>query len=213
MITDVQYVIENGILISYSSDGNPENVTFDAIKEYVSEDDVEGGIAYIINDDQILFSVMVAGGQDGFLFIWNCKEHKIVHASNAPFCVAANMYNDTIFYLCEVSYYAMPVHYEVFRIHGGTIDVNDHGHQVFCREPRKIISRQTSDSLDICFDNQSLIVMCGNNKYVFVDNIFDPQIEIPQAGYEHLYKALETVQEKSLHGDMSDFRMIEDMLL
>lgn len=94
----------------------------------------------------------------------------------------------------------------------GTIDITNNGQEVFCKEPRRIVSRQSSEKMDIIFDNQALVINCRSNKYYFVENVFDPQNEVPKSGYEHYYDALVTVQENALHGEMNDYRMIEDML-
>lgn len=100
MLTDLQYVADNGTLIEYKDDGKTNSILFSDVIGYwdnANEEKFEGGVSCVINDSQILFTIMVASGQGGVLFIWDVQSRKIVHASNAYFCVAANIYNDKLF--------------------------------------------------------------------------------------------------------------------
>lgn len=171
MITNLDYIAENGVLMTYNISGLQDKISFSDITplwDNATEELFEGGKAYIYDDDLILFTFMVAGGQDGIIVLWDARKRKAVHVSNAAFCVAATISNEQLLYLCEVSYFAMPTHYCVYAVKLGTMDVANEGNQIYCECPRKV--EAANDGFSILTEGKKRRVTIGGIEYEYTAN-------------------------------------------
>lgn len=208
MINNIKYVADRDIIISYEIDGEADTVLFSDIKkywEYASSEEFESGQAWYIDNNKIMFTIMIASAQAGVIVIWNAMEKRVEHISNADFCIDAKIKGNMIYQLKEISFYGMPTHYCVETISVGIKDFTMKGDQLYCQNPRKISVKNADSLLKLRFAGDSLLIDNEKENFSFVDNVNDNKFRFCAEGYENIYRMLETVQDKALHNDLVEY--------
>lgn len=189
MITNISYPGENGVLIEADVDGIHEQIKFSDVLpywSYATEDDFEGGRAYV-KDDYIIFTILVASSQGGVIVVWDTKKKGIVHISNGDYCTAVAIYNDTLFYLCNVYDFVTPSHYQMYSISLNTMDVSDCGKRLYCQNPCKIEEKSIND-IDLKVNEHGIQVIINREKtYTYSDTIEETINTVRNENYSWLY--------------------------
>ena len=117
MIETVNYIANNGILISGIANGKEYDIKFDEIRsywDYATEDDFEGGTAKPFGD-KILFTVLTASSQGGIVVLWDVPKRAIEHISECSYSVAVDIHNNDIYSLHCVSNYNMTANFKLYK--------------------------------------------------------------------------------------------------
>lgn len=161
---EIKYVGRRGVLIRVKDGDEVREIRFSDIKpywHYAMESCFEGGKA-ILKDDIIIFSIVTAGGQGEVIVGWDLVQNKVVHISNAEYCIDFAVYKDMLYMLFDVNNYNTPSNICVYRIPFGTMDINAEGKKLRSEEPIKIYGEP---ALEV--SEKGIIVASKNARFVF----------------------------------------------
>ena len=179
MIENLNYKAESGVLIEADINGVHKEILFSDIEkywDYATEDDFESGRVYV-HDNQIVFTILVAGGQGGVIAAWDTEKECVTHISDGSYCQALYVHDDKIWYLCDVSNFMIPSHLQMYVIPLYTMDANKDGKRIFCQSPCQIYDRGCSyKTIDVKVSDEAGILVKADSKIYRYSESLDPDV-------------------------------------
>lgn len=161
---EIKYVGRRGVLIRVTDGDEVSEIRFSDIKpywQYAMESHFEGGKA-ILKDDIIIFSIITAGGQGEVIVGWDLVQNKVVHISNADYCIDFAVYKNMLYMLFDVNNFNTPSNICVYRIPLGTMDTNAEGAKLRSEETIKIYGEP-----ELEVSENGIVVASKNARFVF----------------------------------------------
>lgn len=170
MIENVKFNGSNDILIEYDFNAKHKNILFSELEVYWSsatEELFEGGSA-VVHNNTIIFTFMIASCQGGVIVVYDVESEAIIHISEGAYCIKTTVFGDYIYYLCEVSNYSVPCHYQVFAVKYGTKDATEQGYRLHSEYPCRIYGNHVeSMQLDVNADGIRIVINDGKRDTVY----------------------------------------------
>ena len=125
-ITNLQFILKDGVLLTYDNNDQEHQILFSAISKYWSylEDLFEGGTAKVVGN-YIIGTGLGASGQTGIVFIWDTEKDKLVHISEGAFAMDASILDNQVYVISETVIFGQRSHFELCRASFGTMNANE----------------------------------------------------------------------------------------
>ena len=191
MVKNLEYKASNGILIEADVNYVHKVIRFSDIEplwDHANEDEFEDGRVYAIGSN-IVFTILVAGRQGGVIVVWNTEKECVTHISEASYCQALYIFENEIFYLCDVSNFVVPSHLQMYVIPLGTMGAQKEGKRIYCQSPCKVYDRDNNyETIDIKVSAESgILVKIDDKIYKFSESPDSPTLSKYNVEYSHLY--------------------------
>ena len=124
MIDNLKILLEEDILATYEMNGKECKIPLEAIRkywEYANEDDLEGVKIYA-DDNNIVALLTTASGQGGAVVIWDADSDEVIHASEAAYTVAVDIYDGKVYTLSFIQNFGTPLTAKMFIAPVGIMD-------------------------------------------------------------------------------------------
>ncbi len=164
---EIEYVARKGVLIKVKDEHEVKEIRFSDIKpfwQYATESYFEGGNALLL-DNIVVFSIIVASGQGEVIVGWDLEQDKVIHISNADYCIDFAIYKDMLYMLFDVNNYTTPSNISVYRIPFGTMDANNVGTKL-CSEN----SINIHGELKIEVNESGIFIVSNNSRITFASS-------------------------------------------
>lgn len=193
MVTNLTYIAEGETLLRYIKDGVLQTLSFHVVNDICPEvtvDSFEGGRAKVY-DNIIVFTVLVASGQGGLLFLYDTDKQAFLYNIESPYCIDFLMINQALITLRAVWNYVTPFHFEVYAQLLGSTDSQETPQRVYCEVPQKTNSSDPDDSY-LVLESCKLFVVAGSGKHLFSSNVENITNQQPNPEYSFLYEEWES---------------------
>ncbi|WP_303826287.1 hypothetical protein [Ruminococcus flavefaciens] len=191
MIENLDYKGSDGILIVADVNNVHKEIRFSDIEplwEHANEDEFEGGRAYIVGSN-IVFTILVASGQGGVIIVWDTEKECVTHISEAAYCQALYVFENKVFYLCDISNFVIPSHLQMYVIPLGTMDAWKEGKRIYCQSPCQVYDRDNDyETIDVKVSADAGILVKVDDKIYRYSESLDPTILSKRsAKFSYLY--------------------------
>ena len=163
---DIEYKVNNGILIEGIYQGESFKILFSDLEpywQYATEEDFECGKAKIF-DKYIIANITTACGQGGIIFVWDLEQKTVVCCFESEYCVDFTFQNKEIYSLHYVSRWGVSPYFQLrtTKLETGKSDV------LSIELPfDSTIYNGDINSVSMDFlDNKTLSICFGKNKYL-----------------------------------------------
>ena len=155
--------------VEYLSDSSKHIIHYSDLQPYwtYANTDEQEGVSIRLQDNLLVCIMLTASTQGGIIFVWDCKQHKLLHISDGSYTYAALVHDDSVYGLRVVSNFVTPAHFVLSKSAFGTMDAYTDAEIVNCKFTCDV------DAFDGDFDhigllhNQGQFIMDVNsNKYV-----------------------------------------------
>lgn len=190
MIENVQIVGEGDVIIEAEIDGVASEIKFSDIApfwEYANEEDYESGRAYVY-EDYIAFTMLTHSGQGGIIVVWDTNDESVVHISEAAYCQALSIFEDNIYYLCDVSNFVTPSHIQLYSVPLFTMDASESGERIYCEEPSQFYNQENPPQFfEIDASDSGIIVMIDEEEVLYSSSLDEEYLTSYNDEYSWLY--------------------------
>lgn len=124
---------------------------------YANAIDQESVRVYV-QGEWIVGIMLTANAQGGIIFIWDCKQKKLIHISNGSYTYSVLVYDNTVYGLSVVSNFVTPAHFELTKCKLNTMDVQ--------LEPKTVDCKFTCDVDDFDGDFDKIHLLNNGGQFV-----------------------------------------------
>ena len=166
MIDNIQILLKNGIVLTYTKHGEgvEKTLEFSKLFEYwdYADDEEEPYLSVGAVGNMIYGIMTIAESQGGIIFIYDCDTEKVVHVSNGDYGVDFDVEDGYVYLLCYVSNFVTKGHFMIFRTEYGVKDSIIEGTAIQCDLP------DADDPLNarIGVDGRKLTVLIDGKEHV-----------------------------------------------
>lgn len=194
MIENISFSWKDKNIITYLKDGEQYGIPYAAVKQVwknLTHDAIESWRCKAC-DNVIVFTVLVAGGQGGTLFVWDTDLNDFVHYSEAAYCADFLVTDGRIITLRLVSNFVTPCHIQLWACPFGAKDISEQGKRLYCKDPVSFDDTEWSEeNMNLELQEDSLHVVIGDRDFLYADNVRSIEEQKPDPAYDHLYRKWE----------------------